>query len=182
MEVTWVRCSATAWLTSHANPAEALREANRSTRDSSSLPQKTLAVVQATISIVLLAVAGLLTRSLQKMEHQDFGFQTDPRVNISLSPVTPGEAERDLSRFAGSPSHIPPSSAQLALYTPFTDNWAEMVIREGQEIPNVNEDHGSSWNYVSPGYLEAMGEHILRGRGITEQDTAAAQNVAAWWF
>jgi hypothetical protein len=34
-------------------------------------------------------VAGLLTRSLQKTEHQDFGFQTDHRVNISLSPVTP---------------------------------------------------------------------------------------------
>ena len=89
MEVTWVRCSATAWLTSHTNPAEAQREANRSTRDSSSLPQRTLAVVQATVSIVLLAVAGLLTRSLQKTEDQDFGFQTDHRVNISLSPVTP---------------------------------------------------------------------------------------------
>jgi hypothetical protein len=85
MEVTWVRCSATAWLTSHTNPAEAQREANRSTRDSSSLPQKTLAVVQATVSIVLLDVAGLLTRSLQKMEHQDFGFQTDHRVNISIN-------------------------------------------------------------------------------------------------
>jgi hypothetical protein len=100
--VTWVRCSATAWLTSHADPAEALRGANRSTRDSSSLPQKTPAVVQATVSIVLLAVAGLLTRSLQKMEHQDFGFQTDPRVNIILFQLLPGEAERDLSRFAGS--------------------------------------------------------------------------------
>ena len=67
MEVTWVRCSATAWLTSHADPAEALRGANRSTRDSSFLPQKTLAVVQATVSIVLLAVAGLLIRSLQRI-------------------------------------------------------------------------------------------------------------------
>jgi hypothetical protein len=36
-----------------------------------------------------------------------------------------------------------------------------MVIREGQEIPNMNEDQGSSWDHVSPGYLEAMGEHIL---------------------
>jgi hypothetical protein len=31
----------------------------------------------------------------------------------------------------------------------------------GQEIPNVNENQGSSWDHVSPGYLEAMGEHIL---------------------
>ena len=54
-----------------------------------------------------------------------------------------------------------------------------MVIREGLGISNVNEDHGSSCDHVSPGYLEAMSEHILRGRGITEQDTAAARNVAA---
>ena len=62
--------TAPAWLTSHADPAEALRGANRSTRDSSSLPQKTLVVLQATLSIVLLAGAGLLIRSLQKMEHR----------------------------------------------------------------------------------------------------------------
>jgi hypothetical protein len=37
-----------------------------------------------------------------------------------------------------------------------------MVIREGLGIPNLNEDHGSWWDHN----LEAMGEHILRGRGI----------------
>jgi predicted permease len=175
--------TAPAWLTSHGNPAEALRGANRSTRDSSSLPQKTLVVVQATVSIVLLAGAGLLTRSLQKMEHQDFGFETDHHVNLSVnapfssySPEKLNATYRDLQDRL---SHIPGvQRAALALYTPFTDNWGEMVIREGQGIPNVSEDHGSSWDHVSPGYLETMGEHILRGRSITEQDTAATRNVA----
>ena len=50
--------TAPAWFTSHGNPVEALRGANRSTRDSATLPQKILVVVQATLSIVLLAGAG----------------------------------------------------------------------------------------------------------------------------
>ena len=76
-------------------------------------------------------------------------------------------------------SHIPGvKRAALAGYTPFTNNWGEMILREGHGIPKVNEDHGSSWDHVSPGYLELMGEHILRGRTITEQDTDATQHVA----
>ena len=165
-----------------ANPAEALRGANRSTRDSSSLPQKVLVVVQATLSIVLLAGAGLLIRSLQKMEHQDFGFETDHRVNISVNAPFSGYPPEKLdATYRELQSALPPFrgwSARHSPYTPFTDNWGEMIIREGQGVPNVSEDHGSSWDHVSPGYLEPMGEHILRGRTITEQDTAATQNVA----
>ncbi len=175
--------TAPAWLTSHANPADALRGANRSTRDRSSLPQKALVVVQATISIVLLTGSGLLIRSLQKMEHQDFGFETGHRVNInvnapfsSYSPekldATYRELQRRLSQIPGV------QRAALALYSPFTDNWGEMVIREGQGVINVNEDNGASWDHVSPGYLETIGQQILRGRGITEQDTEATRKVA----
>jgi predicted permease len=175
--------TAPAWLTSHANPAEALRGANRSSRDRSSFSQKSLVVVQATFSVVLLAGAGLLTRSLQKMEHQDFGFQTDQRFNISVnapfSSYSPDKLNAIYQSLQDGLSHIPGvERAALALYTPFSDNWGEMVIREGQGIPNVSEDHGSSWNHVSPGYLEAMGEQIVRGRGITEQDTAATRKIA----
>jgi predicted permease len=175
--------TAPAWLNSRANPAEALRGANRSTRDRSSLPQKALVVVQATLSIVLLAGAGLLTRSLQKMEHQNFGFETDHRLNIGvnapLSSYSPAKLDAIYRELQDRLSHIPGvERAALALYTPFTDNWGELVIREGHGIPNVNEDSGSSWDHVSSGYLEAMGEHIIRGRTITDEDTAATQNVA----
>ncbi len=70
--------TAPAWFTSHGNPVEALRGADPSTRDSASLPQKILVVVQATLSIVLLAGAGLLARSLRNLEHQSFGFKLRP--------------------------------------------------------------------------------------------------------
>lgn len=175
--------TAPAWLTSRGNPAEALRGANRSTRDSSSLPQKTLVVLQASLSVVLLVGAGLLVRSLQKMEHQNFGFETDHRVNISLNAPFSGYSQEKLDatyrELQAKLSQIPGvERAALAGYTPFTDNWGELIVREGHGIPNVSESQASSWDRVSPGYLEAMGEHILRGRGITEQDTATTQNIA----
>jgi ABC-type antimicrobial peptide transport system permease subunit len=49
---------APAWVTSHSEPAEALRGSNRSTRDHSSLLQRSLVVLQAALSLVLLVGAG----------------------------------------------------------------------------------------------------------------------------
>jgi predicted permease len=173
-----------AWLTSHAEPAEALRGANRSTRDRSSISQKSLVVVQATLSVVLLTGAGLLARSLQKMEHQDFGFETDHRVSLSVnapfSSYSPEKLDATYRALQQRLQRIPGvQSATLAQYTPFTDNWGELVVRQGQGTPNVTDNSNqSSWDHVGPGYLEAMGQTILRGRGITDQDTATTQKIA----
>ena len=41
--------------------------------------------MQATLSVVLLAGAGLLTHSLSNLQNQDFGYETDHRVTISLT-------------------------------------------------------------------------------------------------
>ena len=175
--------TAPAWLTSHANPVDALRGANRSTRDSSSLSQKILVIVQATLSVVLIAGAGLLTRSLQNLQHQDLGYETDHRVAISLTGPYSSYPQPKLDamyrELQQRLAHIPGvSRAALALYTPLQDNWGEIPIREGQGMPDVNGRVGSSWDHVTPDYLPALGQQILRGRGITDQDTATTRNVA----
>ncbi|HWS94941.1 MAG TPA: ADOP family duplicated permease, partial [Candidatus Methylomirabilis sp.] len=175
--------AAPAWFTSHSNPAEALRGANRSTRDKASFSQKVLVVVQATLSVVLLAGAGLLTRSLIKMQHQDFGYEVDHRVVISLTAPFSSYPQPKLDamyrELQDRLTHIPGvERAALALYAPMQNNWTEMVIRQGHGMPGMDENVGSSWDHVSPGYLETMGQQILRGRSLTEQDTATTQNVA----
>jgi predicted permease len=175
--------SAPAWLTSRSDPAEALRGANRSTRDKSSFSQKALVVVQATLSVVLLAGAGLLTRSLINMQHQDFGFDVDKRVVVSVTAPFSSYPQAKLDAMYRELqyrlSHIPGvESAALALYAPYQDNWGEMVIRQGHGMPGMEEQAGSSWDRVTPGYLQLMGQQILRGRDLTEQDTASTQNVA----
>ncbi len=66
--------SAPAWFATRTDPVEALRGAGRSTADHSSFTQKALLIVQAALSVVLIAGATMLARSLNKLEHQNFGF------------------------------------------------------------------------------------------------------------
>src|ERR1700733_3193912 len=122
-----------AWITSHADPAEAFRGANRSTRDRASLPQRSLIVLQAAVSLVLLVGAGLLTKSLRNMEHQDFGLQTTNRYVLHLFPAGAGYTEEKLpalyqqleQQFGALPGV---ESVGLALYSTLEgNNWGEAV-------------------------------------------------------
>ena len=94
-------------------------------------------MIQATLSVVLLTGAGLLTRSLQNIEHQDFGFERDHRVNLSVnasfSSYSPEKIDAIYRALPDRLARIPGvESASLALYTPFTDNWGQIVVRQGQ--------------------------------------------------
>jgi predicted lysophospholipase L1 biosynthesis ABC-type transport system permease subunit len=84
--------TAPAWLSSHAQPAEALRGINRSTRDRASLPQRSLVVLQVALSVVLLAGAFLVTKSLARLEHQNFGIDTVNRYILEFDPQGSGYA------------------------------------------------------------------------------------------
>jgi predicted permease len=172
-----------AWITSHSNPVEALRGVNRSTRDHSSLPQKGLIVCQAALSLVLLVAAGLLTKTLQNLEHQNFGISTANRYVIHLDPAGAGyklanigqfnqELERQFSALPGV------QSVGLALYSPLEgNNWGEGIHIEGRPPSGPRDDTNSSWDRVSPHFFETVGQPILRGRGFTDQDTATSQLV-----
>ncbi len=172
-----------AWLSSHAQPADALRGVNRSTRDRSSLPQKALVVLQAALSVVLLAGAILMTRSLANLEHQDFGVATSNRYVVHFDPAGAGYSAERLpalyrqmeDRFSALPGM---ASVGLAMYSPLEgNNWGECVIQQGHPAPGPNSNCGSSWDRVSIHFLDSVGVPIVRGRGFTEQDTATSPQV-----
>ncbi len=173
-----------AWITSHSDPAEALRGVNRSTRDRATLPQKSLIVFQAAMSLVLLVSAGLLTRSLRNLEHQNFGIQTTNRYVMHLDPAGAGYTPAKLpalyeaieQRFGALPGV---QSVGLALYSTLEgNNWSEGIRIEGRPEPGPNEHNTSSWDRVSPQFFETVGQPVIRGRGLTEADTATSQLVA----
>jgi len=172
-----------AWITSHSNPAEALRGVNRSTRDRSSLPQKGLIICQAALSLVLLMAAGLLTKTLRNLEHQNFGIATANRYVLHLDPAGAGyniakigtlneQLERQFTALPGV------QSVGLALYSTLEgNNWGEGVRIEGRPTPGPEADIGSSWDRVSPHFFETIGQPMIRGRGFTDQDTATSRLV-----
>lgn len=173
-----------AWISSHSDPAEALRGLNRTMRDRSSLPQKSLIVVQAGLSVILLIGAGLLTRSLNNLQHQDFGIKTANRYVVHIDPQGAGYTPEKLpalyqaleQRFDSLPGV---QSVGLALYSTMEgNNWGEGVHVEGHPEPGPNEHNGSSWDRVSTHFFETIGQPVIRGRGFTDADNANSQLVA----
>jgi putative ABC transport system permease protein len=176
---------APAWMTARANPVEALRGANRSTGRASGWGQKSLVVVQASMSLVLLCAAGLLTRSLSNMQHRDFGFKTTNRYILHIDPQMAGYKPEQLDAFyrqlRDNLGAIPGvQKVSFSLYSPMEgDNWGEGVYIAGEPPPAPGTpDHGASWVRVAPGYFDTLGTRIVEGRANNEQDTPTTRTVA----
>jgi predicted permease len=174
---------APAWFATRTNPIDALRGAGRSTGDRASVARRALLVVQATISVVLVAGSTLLARSLDNLESQDLGYQIDSRVLVALNrpPATYSgdklaavyrDVEERLNRIPGV------RGTGLALYNPLTDNWGEGVLIAGQPPPKPTDQIGSSWDRVSANYLQHLGVTLLRGRHFTTADNEHSAPVA----
>ena len=176
---------APAWMTTHADPVDALRGAHRSTQSAAGWTQKSLVVAQAALSLVLLCAAGLLTESLRNMHHQDFGFDVANRYILHFDPQMAGFTVQQLPAFYrqlhDNLAAIPGvQRVSFALYTPMEgNNWGEDVYIEGQAPPPPGDNqNGASWLRVSDGYFESIGTRIIKGRSITEQDSATSRKVA----
>jgi predicted permease len=174
---------APAWLATRTDPADALRGAGRGTHDRTSFTRKALLVVQATLSVVLVAGATMLGRSLNKLEHQDFGFQVKSRVQVAINPPPATytqsrlaalyrQLEDQLNRLPGV------QGSGLALYNPLTDNWGELIMVAGHPPAKLNEEAGASWDRVSANYLQNLGIPVLRGRAFTPADNETTAPVA----
>src|SRR6202167_4794808 len=176
--------TAPAWITSHADPVEALRGANRSVGSNRSWAQKSLVIVQAAMSLVLLSAAALLAQSLRNLEHQDFGFETQGRYLVSIDPtlgtLKPDQMEQLYRRIDDSLLQIPGTrSASPVLYAPMSgDSWNEGIRIQGRPEPAPKEDTSAGWARVTPGFFETIGSKIVLGRPLNEDDTANTLNVA----
>jgi predicted permease len=175
---------APAWMATRVDPIDVLRGASRSTARAGSLPRKTLVVLQAALSLVLLSASGLLTAALHNLENQDFGFEQDRRVVAAVNPRLAGYRTDQLPllyrRIRDSLANIPGvSSVALCLYSPLSGGgWGSGVWVDGQAPPGPMDDYFAAWNRVTAGYFEVIGNPIVQGRGISEQDTATSGKVA----
>lgn len=175
--------AAPAWLATRTDPAEALHGTGRGSSDRSSLARKALLIVQATLSVVLVAGATMLGRSLNKLEHQDFGYQVPGRVEVDLNNPPATYTQPQLlalyRRLEDELVHIPGvQGADLAMYNPLTNNWGELIMVAGHPPGKVNEEAGASWDRVSSNYLQDLGVQLVRGRYFTRADNETAAPVA----
>jgi predicted permease len=175
---------APAWMATHVDPIEALRGASRSTTRAGELPRKTLVVFQVALSLVLLSASGLLTAALQSLENQTFGFEQDQRFVANINPRLAGYRTDQLSllyrRIHDAIASMPAvSSVALCLQSPQgRGGWGAGVWVDGHLPPGPKDDNSALWNRATAGYFDVIGTTIVRGRGISEQDTATSRPVA----
>jgi len=175
--------AAPAWLSTRTNAADALRGSGRSTAGRSSVATRSLLVLQAALSVVLVAGSTMLGRSLNNLEHQDFGFRTDGRTLVQVRMPRSGYTTpklialyRDIEQKVKALPGV--QGGGLALYNPLTDNWGEMVYVAGHPPAQMTGDFGSSWDRVSTDYMQDLGMTMQRGRSFTGADNETTAPVA----
>ena len=143
-----------------------------------------LVVAQLTISLVLLVGAGLFLRSFQQVQSVDPGFGREPSALLTfLTPATrftPDEARvytrRLLDRFRELPGVGAVGAISNLHLNPLSTSSSDFNVA-GFEPPG---DHGAfiaDRAEVEPGFFEAAGMEIVRGRNFSDADRPDTQPV-----
>jgi predicted permease len=142
-----------------------------------------LIVAQISLSLVLLAGAGLFLRSLLKVASVDTGFDKRNVLVFGLDEYSVGLPPDE--RLGNLQQQIEDRVQQLpavraASFSMFTFNegeWSNDVSAEG--VPRTPENsHDVLFNVVGTRYFSTFGLPILAGRDFTAQDTAHSPQVA----
>ncbi|MFN2533008.1 MAG: ABC transporter permease [Pyrinomonadaceae bacterium] len=141
-----------------------------------------MVVGQVSMTLVLLAGAGLLGRSFLNLMKVDPGFKPESAVAMTLSlptTITPGEDER-LRQFyvqlLDRVRELPGVTAVGGINVlPLADRGANGTFL----VNNVSNQTGQAeYRVASAGYFAAMKIPLLRGRMFAGEDTVNSQHVA----
>jgi predicted permease len=168
------------------NLSTAIQEEGRSGTASrgARLTRRALVTAQVSIACVLLIGAGLLLASFQKILAVSPGFTVQGVVTGSVNPTrakyADGAALRAYAARALAAIRALPgvTAAGLTDSIPFGDNHSDSVIlAEGYTMAPGESMISPSRIVASPGYFQALGIPLLKGRFFDERDTADSQKT-----
>jgi putative ABC transport system permease protein len=125
--------------------------------------RQALVMVEVALSVVLLAGAGLLLKSLDQIRTVDLGFRADHLLILRV-PRPHGRSSHFYSEIALQVSELPGVRSE-ALYSSLTGR-----AREGFQIPERGEKFATNYIMVEPGYFETFGIPMRRGRAFDDGD------------
>jgi putative ABC transport system permease protein len=175
-----------AWRAAHIDPNHAIKSGGSAgtTRHQHRL-RAGFVVVQVALSLILLVCSGLLVLSLRAMLDTDVGF--NPKNLLTLEVDIPTGDYRDTSfvqrlvqpleaRVSRIPGVAAVGSNDLL---PVLQNGSNSDLTlVGKPVDPLDKQRLTEMRFVTPGYFAAIGLPILRGRDISDQDTAKSQEVA----
>jgi predicted permease len=171
-----------------------LRSGAREGGGRSSRARLALLVLQATLTVILLAGTGMFVMSLRRVEGVRLGLEPDRVFRATV--VTAGraytEAERrtmyeQLLRAAvGAPGV---ESAALATSMPFESASGTPVILPGRDSVPITREGGPYVNTVTAQFFRTIGTRLVVGRPFTDDDRAGTAPVVIvnqtaarlWW-
>lgn len=164
--------------------ASDLREGGRGAAGSRGHASRNALVAgEVALAVVLLAAAALLGRSVLALGAVDPGFNADTSVYTRIALP---DARYDRERAAQFYGQVVEQAAALpgvrhagvVQSLPMVSDYVLTFDVDGRPAPAPGEDTSAIYYSVTPGYLQAMGIPLLRGRGFTEADRADAPRVA----
>jgi len=169
-----------AWKLSHANPNDALKQGGRSDADAGSpVLRHALVATEVALALVLMLGAGLLVRSLGRLQSVNPGFEPKNVLHARLMlPTgkygTPQARAAFYERLLERVRALPGVEAAGAINTlPLTDGGStQPVAIEGRPVVPLSEQPEVAVRIISPGTLPALRIRLLEGRDFSAADTA----------
>lgn len=170
-----------------ARPAlgESLRPGRGTTSDRRQSTLRDLLIVsEIALSLVLLAGAGLMVRSMASLQAIDPGFDPHRLLALSVSlhgtpHAEPGRRAPFFTELAGLLAGLPDVESVSAInHLPIDgDLWTRSFAIEGRPRARPGEGPAAAYRVVLPDYFRTMRMPLARGRDFTRQDTAGAPGV-----
>ena len=171
---------------SNVSPEEALREAGAGGAGAVVRRDRlraSLVAVEVALAVALLVGAGLLLRTGAALARADLGFEpggvVSGRVTLPAAGYPPGEPTRAaFGRLLEEIGALPGVAvAAVANQVPLGGaSSSNGLLPEGRTISRENLIHGG-FHLISPGYFEALGVRLVRGRRFSSADRAGAPKV-----
>ncbi len=166
-------------------PAPELLTGKENRATSRGMLRQVLVTVQIAVSLILLAGAGLLLRSLWKLETVALGMDTKSVITagIDLVEYRYPDSAKQLAFFNQLEARLKqmPGVTSLALSDTLPPSGgSQATFLSSLEIPGHTKFSAGtggmiSYRFVTPGYYPALGIPILHGRGFREEDRSSAE-------
>ncbi|HEX2328811.1 MAG TPA: ABC transporter permease [Candidatus Angelobacter sp.] len=174
---------APAWKLSKTNVNETLKQGGRSGDTGGNRTRAALVVCEVALSLMLLAGAGLMVRSLWNLRGASPGFDASNLLTMSL-PVPQNRyksAEEEINFWNQALTRIRalPGVQEVGAADdlPLQGGSHQPIAIEGRPAQALSEQPEVDVRIISPGYLPAMRIPVVRGRNFNDSDTLGRQNV-----
>jgi predicted permease len=143
-----------------------------------------LVISELSLSLILVAGAGLLVRTVIKLTEVDFGIRTQGVLAVSTDVNTEGLREREnkiqyldelITRLATRPGVI---GAAATTSLPTDSPNFDRITLEGRPYRTAADSPRIVQTAVTPDYFQLLGIPLTKGRGFTGHDTAGSTLVA----